>query len=154
MRTRMLLFVAPIVLLALTLLAGYSYGQSYTPSPNEVFYGTWVNEKMYPQKMVKRSDGSYDDYATVSDTTPFRGGRYEIFKKWTDSEGNVFYETYDTFSFGIHLKTQNLWRVSKSGTLLEMTYYVVWAGDEYSPDKFPKVEMLEYPSFIFNRSEK
>jgi hypothetical protein len=41
----------------------------YVPSANEVFYGTWLNEKMYPQKTVHKPDGSFEDYQHISDTS-------------------------------------------------------------------------------------
>ena len=114
------------------------FGQEkYTPKPNEEIYGTWVNEEMNPPKTVNNPDGTFADYFPVSYSKPFRGGTTEIFKKWTDSEGSVYCDTFDTFTFGagmVGMKTQCLKKVSKSGTVLEVMW--VFVG-EFGPDKFP-----------------
>lgn len=121
----------------------------YVRNANEEIYGTWVNEEMFPAKMVKLTDGSYEDYYPASAGTPFRGGKQEIIRKWTDSDGNVFYETVDTFTFGSikGIKTYNLWKVSNGRAVMEMN----WSEGA----QFPKeIDPKGYNYFIFHRSEK
>ena len=108
---------------------------------------------MYPSKMVKSSDG-FKDYFPLDESTPFRGGTEEIFKKWTDTDGNIFYQTLNTFTSGpIGVKTQCLCKVSQSGTVLEM----VWrqTGTEIDPNKFPaKIDPKSADYLVFQRSKE
>jgi hypothetical protein len=110
---------------------------------------------MNPPKIVMDPDGSFANYFPVTYNKPFQGGKSEIFKKWTDSEGNVYYNTFNTFAFGSSYmnKTQNLWKVSKSGTVLEMIWAIV---GEFGPDKFPtfdtKIDNMNAGYLIFYRA--
>jgi len=125
---------------ALLVIVFSGFGQEkYTPKPNEEIYGTWVNEQINPPKTAKNPDGTFANYFPASFSKPFQGGKSEIFKKWTDSEGNVYYDTFDTFTFGSSMinKAQCLWKVSKSGTVLEQIWVSV---SDFAPDKFPTFE--------------
>jgi hypothetical protein len=89
MKTRTTILAVLLSFLALILLGGCGPGK-YVPRANEEFYGTWINEKMDPMKIVISPDGSFGDYNLTTATTPFRGGKWKIFRKWTDSEGSVY----------------------------------------------------------------
>jgi hypothetical protein len=136
MRKPVVLFASLVILLAV--FGALAFGQKkYTPKPNEEIYGTWVNEQMNPPKTLNNPDGTFADYFPASYSKPYQGGNKEIVKKWTDSEGSVYYDTYDTFTFGagmVGMKPQCLSKVSKSGTVLEMMW--VFVG-EFGRDKFP-----------------
>jgi len=152
MRKPAILFASLVILLVVF---GVSiFGQEkYTPKPNEEIYGTWVNEETN-QKTVKNPDGSFANYFPASYSKPFQGGKSEIFKKWTDSEGSVYYNTFDTLAFGSYSmdKTQCLWKVSKSGTVLE----TIWVGvSEFRPDKFPStLDTKSGNYFIYYRAKE
>jgi hypothetical protein len=147
------MFICLFLAVVAFILAGCAKGK-YVPKPNEELYGTWTNEEMSHQKTVNHPDGKFEDYFSVSDTTPFRGGTTEIVKKWTDSEGNVWYNTCDTFTTGSvkgH-KVQNLWKISKSGTVAEFVWSEV---GQFDPSKFPTtIDPKGNNYFIFNSAGK
>jgi len=119
----------------------------YIPSANEPFYGTWMNEKISPPKTIHYPYGTFEDYKSLSDTTPFRNGKSTFVRKSTDSEGNVYYETNDRMSFGIVL--HSIWKISDSGKVLEMVGRA--AGIEQKD--FPKEISQKDPHyFIYYRS--
>ncbi len=131
--------------------------EKYVPTPNEEIYGTWINEKMNPPKEMKNPDGSFADYFPITYAKPFMGGTEEIFKRWTDSEGNVYYDTFVTYTFGSPMisRTQNFCKVSKSGTVLE----VIWVSvSDFAPDKFPtpetEVNKMTSGYLIYYRAEE
>jgi hypothetical protein len=130
-------FFAFLVIL-LALVGPLGFGQdTYTPNPNEEIYGTWVNDEMMPQKVVIDPDGSMAYYFPASYSKPYQGWKSEIVKKWTDSEGNIYYQTYDTLTFGgtmEHTRFQCLKRISESGAVLEWNWVTV---SKFSPEKFP-----------------
>lgn len=136
MRKLLGFFAFLVVLLALVGALGFGQ-EKYTPKPNEEINGTWVNDEMMPPKVVINPDGSFAYYFPASYSKPYQGWKSEIVKKWTDSEGNIYYETYDTLIFGgtmEHTKFQCLKKVSKSGAVLEWNWVTV---SEFRPEKFP-----------------
>ena len=143
----MMILGALVVLLSMTPL-GVIAQDMYVPKANEELYGTWINEKMDPPKTVQTTEG-YHDYAKVSDTIPYLTGPEKIVKSWTDSEGNVWYQTYSE-EFGA--KYQTLQKVSKNGTVREMVAELV---AEFDPKWFPtKVDSKGYYYHIWYRAEK
>jgi hypothetical protein len=153
-------FVLMALAVLLAAIPPVAFGQEkYVPKPDEELYGTWVNEEMNPPKTVIGPDGTFADYFPATYNKPFRGGTVEIFKKWTDSEGNVYYDTFDTFTSGMGvqgMKTQSLRKVSKSGTVLEWSWAAV---SEFGPEKFPSTidtnsqhDVSGY--FIYNRAKE
>lgn len=119
------------VLLSLVLVASCS-------KPNEkLFYGTFTNEKISPQKTVL-APGSFKDYALISDSNPVQEGTEKIIKAWTDSDGNTLVQKYATITFGPYKNTvpkaQTLTKINKAGTVLEF----MWNGVvEFNPSSFP-----------------
>ena len=136
MRKLVVFFASVVILLALFGALGFGQ-EKYIPKPNEEIYGTWVNDEMMPPKTVNNPDGTFADYFPASYSKPYEGGKSEIVKKWTDSEGDVYYDTYDTMTFGSTMeltKFQCLKKVSKSGTVLEWNWVTV---SDFGPEKFP-----------------
>ncbi len=136
MRKLVVLFASLVILLGLFGALGFGQ-EKYTPKPNEEIYGTWVNNDMMPQKVVMSPDGSFEYYFPASYSKPYQGWKSEIIKKWTDSDGNVYYQTYDTLVFGgtmEHTRFQALKKISRSGAVLEWNWVTV---SEFRPEKFP-----------------
>jgi len=136
MRKHAVLFASLVVLGGVFGALGFGQ-EKYTPKPNEEIYGTWVNDDMMPPKTVSSPDGTFSDYFPASYGKPYEGGKSEIVKTWTDSEGNVYYDTDDTFTFGGTMeltKIQSLKKVSQSGTVLEWNWIAV---SEFGSEKFP-----------------
>jgi hypothetical protein len=117
----------------------------YVSQPKEELYGTWINRNVFPEKTVINPNGTFADYNGASAITPFRGGHLKIFNKWTDREGNVYYQGVIKVTFPIIVsKTlpekmidENLFKVSNSGEVLEINYQEVKEGD-FDPKYFPK----------------
>jgi len=122
--------------------------------PNEkLFYGTFTNDKISPQKTVLAT-GSFKDYALVSDSSPIQEGTERVIKVWTDSEGNTLIQKYATITAGPNKNTvpkaQTLTRISKDETTLEF----MWNGVvEFNPNSFPTTidptDVLRYR--VYNR---
>ena len=95
--------------------------EKYIPGVHEELYGTWTNEKMFPPKWVMRSDGIYEQCNSIAKTVPFERGEFEIWKKWTDSEGNIWYDAACTVVSGVHpgFMFQATWKISESGNVAE-----------------------------------
>ncbi len=143
-----------VVVLTLILLAGCGEGK-YTPKPSEELYGTWTNEGMPQQKCVITAKG-FKTYTSPSDSDTFVEGTMQIVSKSTDSEGNIWYKSFETYSSGLHAfkgqKRQTLYRLSKSETVLE--YQSGYVG-EFDPKSFPgKLDAAADFYRIYSRSEK
>jgi hypothetical protein len=120
----------------------------FTFSLTEVLYGTWINEKMSFSKIILNPDGTFENYKHPSDINPFRSGKQEIVNKWTDSKDDVYYETFDNLPYGIIM--HSLWKVSESGTVVEM----VGRASVVDPKYFPKeIDPKDPNYFIFYRSQ-
>jgi hypothetical protein len=108
----------------------------------EALYGTWVNKVVWPAKTVIKPDGTIEDYEAVSDTKILKAGKAEIKKKWTESNGDVYYQVFAKYTEGVSNELpgtttvihQMLWRISKSGTVAEYYWVQVPAFD---PELFP-----------------
>lgn len=134
-----LLFLIPLALVA---------QGNYVPTRDEIYYAIWTNKEMAPQKTVFYPDGSFEDYSMISDTTAIDGGISKIIRKWTDSEGNTWYNCFDTFTKGNikGLRTQTLWKISNGGAVGEFVYNEV--GD-LDPNQFPtKLDPNSHRYFI------
>ena len=89
--------------LLLALLEGCGPGK-YTPKPIEELYGTWTNNSYsgridgttyLPQKVVIASSG-YTVYRFIDDAGRWEVGSEQIDRRWTDSEGNIWYRTHSS----------------------------------------------------------
>ena len=145
MKARRLL---PLGLLVMFVLGSCATGK-YVPKANEELYGTWINEKMLPQKVINNADG-FQQYLHVSDSTPFYSGTGGIISKWTDSEGNIWYKTFGTYTGGAGdyngKSFTMLEKLSKSATVLEF----VWA----MPTSDQEIKTPTYPSKIDSRDSE
>jgi hypothetical protein len=149
MKTRMVFLGTLVILLSIIPFGAYAQ-EKYVPKENEELYGTWTNQSAnsaQPQKTVN-FDGGYKDYEKISDTiNPYEEGTEQIVEKWTDSEGNIWYKTLTTVTFGITpsgpykgydykgWKFQSLEKLSKSGSVREVMSVRV---SDFSPKLYPR----------------
>jgi len=134
------LFGASIVSLVLLLLGGTAWAQ-YVPKSNEELYGTWINDKtinpFHVQKRVHTPDGNVREYNDLSGSTLLAEGPSRIDKKWTDSDGNIWYEAYEKLTSGVYAgnEFQRLFKLSKSATVLEYVQNYGYVGPNNYPTK-------------------
>jgi hypothetical protein len=114
--------------------------EKYIPKANEELYGTWTNEqnggdKYHPQKVVLTADG-YVGYSKISDTVSLFTWGLLIDKKWIDEEGNIWYKIHGIGKGAYEgEKSQELYKLSKSGTVMERAF--VAGMGEYNPSYYP-----------------
>ena len=134
------LLSASIVCVALVLLGGTVWAQ-YVPKPNEELYGTWINDKtinaFHVQKRVHTADGDVKEYDDLSGSTLLAEGPSRIDRKWTDSDGNIWYEVYERLTGGVYAGNdfQRLFKLSKSATVLEYVQNYGYVGPNNYPTK-------------------
>jgi hypothetical protein len=135
MKRGILLLAAVVLSLALAL-AGCAK-KSFSPSDNEVIYGTWINPSLQVQKNVSFAGGSRD-YARLDDANPLMESETELEARWVDSEGNTWYKRFGTIIAGQYkgTKWQSLERISKSGEIREWVSKIVTS---FAPENYPKV---------------
>ena len=97
--------------------------EKFVVRADDMYFGTWTNESLDIQKSVNFL-GGYKDYAKISDEKATAEGTEQIAKKWTDSDGNVWYHTFGTVTSGFNagFRFQNLMKFSKSGTVREQMW--------------------------------
>lgn len=152
MRRYALFLSALLLLLCLILLGGCGPGK-YVAKANEELYGTWVNEDSYPQKSVDFA-GGYKDFQLLSDAAPIGEGTLDIFAKWKDGEGNVWYKVFGTVTSGGYAGTkyQFLCRISKSGKTRESVN--IWPVTSFDPKHFPSnIDPKDETYRLLNRQE-
>ena len=94
----------------------------YVPTPNEEFYGTWINDKTinadHIQKKISTPEGN-QDFLRVTDTQPVFSDTQQIDSKWTDSDGNIWYKIHGTVVSGAYQATkwQELDKLIKNATV-------------------------------------
>jgi hypothetical protein len=117
-----LLLVLSGMMLALNQVGGWSQ-EKLSVAKDDMYFGTWTNTGLDIQKSVNFL-GGYRDYSKVADEKPYAAGTEQIAKKWTDSDGNVWYHAYGTVTSGAYagFRFQNLMKFSKSGTVREQMW--------------------------------
>jgi hypothetical protein len=109
----------------------------YIPKSNEEIYGTWINEDMKYQKFIYYYWGYAEKYKEVSNKTPTYKITFTIVEKWTDSEGNVWYKTFNRHNAAM---TTVFWitKISNNGTVCESVsnYGEFPSKDELNVDNF------------------
>jgi hypothetical protein len=114
----------------------------HAPKPNEELYGTWTNDQnsgdIYdPQKVLVTPD-SYQGFSNISDAVPLFTWGLTTDKKWTDSEGNVWYQILGIGTGAYDgEKSQELYKLSKSGTVMERAFRSLGIDGQYDPSMYP-----------------
>ena len=138
------LFLISSILLFIVLL-GARAQEKYVPKADEELYGTWTNEEYsgltsyQPQKEVDTAD-RYGWYHMISDSVPYEEGTYEVDRKWTDAEGNIWYRILCTAKTGTWKDYKGQWLIelSKSATVWECTWSLYSPSQEVNPENYPK----------------
>lgn len=120
------IILAVVTLLVLILLGGCATGK-YVPKPNEELYGTWTNEKTQNKDLIQKAvydAGGWEEYTKVSDARAIDGGTWAINSKWTDAQGNIWYEVFcsPTTGWAAGIDYEALYKLSRSSTILECVY--------------------------------
>lgn len=128
-----LLLVLSVVLLALNQAGGWSQ-EKLVVNADDPYFGTWVNESLDIQKSIN-SPGGYKDFKKASDDKPYAAGTEQVAKKWTDSDGNVWYHAYGTVMSGPYagFRFLNLMKFSESGTVREQMWAQAFGSFDDSP---------------------
>jgi hypothetical protein len=142
---------------AILILFGGCVSGKYLPKANEELYGTWINEqnggdKYHPQKVVVTPDG-YAGYSKISDSVPLFTWSLSIDKKWTDSEGGIWYKILG-IGKGVYEGevSQELYKLSKSGTIMERAFVVV---GKFNPSDYPReIDPNSFSYRILYRAEQ
>lgn len=129
--------IALAICFSLVLYAGVTLSES------DEICCTWVNTKYEtgktPHKIMFHYDGTYATY-TKSSTEAIARGMFQIVKKWTDSEGQVWYKI--VMHDPAQGKKYKLARVSEGGKKLEFVC---------NSDKYPtaiKTEESGYCNYL------
>ena len=93
---------------------------------------TWFNlkhiEGKFPQKIMFHYDGTYATYKEMTSPKAFSRGTFQVTKKWSDSNGDTWYEIIKEDSkVG---KQFQLTKVSQNGRKLELV-----CGEEKFPNE-------------------
>jgi len=135
MKGRVMIVGASFVLLALVQIGGWAQAK-YHAKQNEELYGTWITDKSvnsYHVQKVAYFAGGWKDFNNIGDTDPYDSGTMKIDKKWTDSDGNTWYETFHMITTGGSdrkgYKLEVLHKISQSGMVKESVRTLVGAFD-------------------------
>ena len=92
----------------------------------------------------------------TSDTDPYDEGTMRIDKKWTEGDGNIWYETFDVITVGgldrKGFKLEVLYKISQSGAVNERVRTLVGAFD---PKLYPtEIDLKDDTYQIFYRARQ
>lgn len=152
MKTRRAIFlVAGITMLVFAQLGGWAQ-EKYVPKENEELFGRWKDDKVADQQTVYYSAG-FKIYFRSTDNILLDEATQEIEKKWTDTQGNIWYKTLGLFvgkSPHAGSKFQALYEVDNSKTELTCWVNTVYQYDssKYPPESNPKADYEFHYHFV------
>ena len=91
--------------------------QQYVPNEDEELYGIWINRDNYLAKIDLSNDGQYLSYHLAGDKIPQNSGTFTIVKRWSDFDGNIFYNV--VFDQGRNSENFRLIKITNSGRVWE-----------------------------------
>ena len=116
-------------LMALAICLSLVFYAGVTLSESDEICCTWVNVKYEtgtpPQKIMFHYDGTYATYNTTNSKTALTRGMFQVVKKWTDSDQQIWYKII--MQDPKQGKKYKLAKVSKDGKKLEF----VCKSDKY-----------------------
>jgi len=128
--------------------------KTYVATEDEELYGTWVNPDYddttggQPGRTVIEN-GTYEVFALTNITRWLIRGEYTITDKWTDSEGNTWYNYKVTklwYQTNV-TRTDPLYglaKISDSGRTLERAYSGIDYPQEINPDALEFIYQIHY----------
>ena len=132
MKTGMIFLGALAILLFMIPLEAVAQDQ-YVPKENEELYGTWIRVKGDFPKMINLP-GKREQFFPADASSPIQELTVEIENKWTDSDGNVFFQDFCTVTKGSYkgYTFQELDKISGSGRKWELVWGFVGHFDSAS----------------------
>ena len=141
MKMRFFVSIISVILVSAIFAAGRS--------KNEELHGTWINEEYKGTTMpfaiqIYKPDGTYqyfrlgasawlqDVEGTEEGWIKAYSGPYEIIEKWTDEEGNLWYEIEKHYT-AMH-KLFVLIKISGSGNILEYVFSKLEFAEDIDPN--------------------
>jgi len=130
MKTRTLMFFSILCLAALIVIGSCATTQNPDKMVFERFCGTWANENYsrvsgLGAKWIYNPDGTFLSYSDVLDIgvggTAYVG-TYTVEKRWTDSEGNSWYNVIAYFQLKDMATWYLLFKLDKYNAVLEVEY--------------------------------
>jgi hypothetical protein len=153
MTTKKVIFGVLLILTVFVILVSCATGKKIITVDDAMkrFEGVYVNteysgqEMTQPQKFVITSDGRIEDWSLATNEYPSFKGKYTIAESWTDSKGNMYCKVDLNYGSG---KTQELWKLDKSGNTLEVNYKF-GGGGEYPTKIDPNPDPSAFPSLYY-----
>ena len=158
MKSRMFVAICSMLLVVFIFVGGCAARKKIISSDDAMkkFAGVYINTEYsgegydYVQKKVLTSDGRWENWALATNKNPSMRGEYKVVESWMDSKGNI-YCSVDARTYIHEDKTKELWKLDKSGKILEMNYKYAIRG-EYptridpnpDPDAVPTLYYLIY----------
>ena len=143
------LLAAVLVLIASLLMGCVSTEKRYTPAEDEEIFGTWINndykgrgDKNY--MVIMKPDLTYELYSKKGRPAILKHS-YILEKKWTDSDGNIWYRVRKNIPFDYEWQ---LTRISADGKTYEYAYEQGW------PPAYPLEKMLASSNIKYRTYEK
>jgi hypothetical protein len=149
-------FVLILILYTAVLVIAGSCGtmrKAYVAQEDEAFYGTWVNPDYgglaKVEKVVHDPDGVLRFYSTATSTKESWRAKFIITGKWTDAQGNIWYQWLETEGEGGAIVDTGdyyfLGKISDAGRVIEMSFSSYDYPTEVNPDS------LKYDYRIYYR---
>ena len=133
MKTRTLITVSALIMVAFVLIGGDLAKKIKTDKAMEAICHTWTRPRgIGTKKDVYKHDGTYEWYSEVDSPEPRYTGKFEIEKAWSDREGNIWIYTWSDYAGG----SNTLFKISNSGTVIELI--------RYNEDTSPHMEGKEF----------
>ena len=157
MKARGMLFLSSLLILLSIITFGAKAQDKYVPKANEELYGTWINNKSINSYHVQKAvhiPNAWREFSDVKDTVPHQEGTVRIDDKWTDSDGTIWYKTFNAITSGTYkgFKVQALQKISQSGSVKENVSIAV---GEFDPKLYPtEIDPKDDSYQIFYRAEE
>jgi hypothetical protein len=161
MKSRMFVAICSMLLITFIYISGCATRKKIISSDEAMkkFKGVYVNTEYsgegynHPQKWVLTSDGRWENWALATNKNPSWRGEYKVAESWMDSEGNT-YCTVDARTFIHEDKTKELWKLDKSGKILEINFKYAIRGEypaKIDPNPDPEAVPTLYYLIFYRR---
>jgi hypothetical protein len=140
MKTRMLISILFYTVTVLIIVGSCATSKKvYVLKEDEKIFGTWINPDYDASwiyaKLVIKSDGVWEEYSLTYSDRPVYQGEYTITKKWTDSEGYVYYKSIITrIDKPSYRPYYILLKIDKTGKVYEDLWSTAQMPTEFDPD--------------------